>query len=55
VLRTRFHAAALERERWLTDALHHAGVDPMLLSTDEDLVAAIIRFAAVRERRRRLS
>jgi len=55
VLRERFHAAALERERLLADTLHHAGVDPMLLSTDEDLVAAVIRFAAVREGRRRLS
>ena len=55
ILRQRFHQAALERERQLTAALHHAGVDPMLLSTDEDLVAAVIRFAALRERRRRLS
>lgn len=55
VLRQRFHESAVERERQLADTLHHAGVDPMLLSTDEDLVAAIIRFAAVREHRRRLS
>ncbi len=55
VLRTRFHEAALARERELISSLHRAGVDPMLLSTDDDLVAAIIRFAAVREGRRRSS
>ncbi len=54
-LRTRFHQTALQRQQDLTDALHHAGVDPMLLSTDEDLVAAIIRFAALRESHRRSS
>ncbi len=55
LLRQRFREAAQARERELTTALHKAGVDPMLLSTDDDLVAAIIRFAAVREGRRRAS
>lgn len=54
-LRRRFHEAALEREQQLKAALQHAGVDPMMLSTDDDLVAAIIRFAALREGRRRLA
>lgn len=53
--RARFHAAALAREADLRSTLAHAGVDPLILSTDEDLVAAIIRFAAVREHRRRPS
>ncbi len=52
-LRKRFHEAALAREADLKAALHHAGVEPLILSTDEDLVASIIRFAAVREHERR--
>lgn len=55
LLRKRFQEAAAAREHELKSALQRAGVDPMLLSTDDDLVAAIIRFAALRERHRRLS
>jgi hypothetical protein len=31
----------------------HAGVDVLSLSTEEDMVRAIVRFASLRERRRR--
>lgn len=52
----RFHArfmeAALQREAVLNAAFKHAGVDMLPLSTDEDLVRAIVRFAALRRQRR---
>jgi uncharacterized protein (DUF58 family) len=50
--RQRFEAAAQEREAALRQAFTHAGVDLLSLSTDEDLVRAIVRFASRRERRR---
>ena len=46
-------AAAEQREATLRDAFKRAGVDVVSLSTDEDLVAAIVRMAALRQRRRR--
>ncbi|MEA4907360.1 MAG: DUF58 domain-containing protein [Anaerolineaceae bacterium] len=49
--RTRFAEAAQRREAGLNAAFKHAGVDLLSLSTDEDLVRAIVRFAAVRKRR----
>jgi uncharacterized protein (DUF58 family) len=52
-LRARFHAAAQQREDALRTAFHRAGVDSLWLSTDEDLVRAFVRFAALRQRRRR--
>ena len=51
--RQRFHEAALQREAGLNAAFKRAGVDRLSLSTEEDLVRAIIRFAALRKRRRR--
>jgi uncharacterized protein (DUF58 family) len=51
--RQRFEAAALNREAGLTRAFSHAGVDALALSTDEDLVRAIVRFAALRKQRRK--
>jgi uncharacterized protein (DUF58 family) len=51
--RERFRAAALRREAALGEALKAAGVDALSLSTEEDLVRAIVRFAALRQRRRR--
>lgn len=51
--RERFKAAAERREAALHEALAGAGVDVLAISTDEDLVRAIIRFASLRERRRR--
>jgi hypothetical protein len=36
----------------LNEAFKHAGVDALSLSTEEDLVRAIIRFTALRKQRR---
>jgi hypothetical protein len=36
----------------LRDAFKRAGVDAVSMSTDEDLVSAIVRMAAQRQRRR---
>jgi uncharacterized protein (DUF58 family) len=51
--RQRFAAAAQKRERELNQSFKHAGVDALSLSTDEDLVRAIVRFAALRKQKRR--
>jgi uncharacterized protein (DUF58 family) len=50
--RARFKEAALQREAVLNAAFKHAGVDVLPLSTDEDLVRAIVRFATLRRQRR---
>lgn len=50
--RERFAAAAAEREAATEAALRHAGVESVTLSTDEDLVRAIVRMATERRRRR---
>lgn len=55
LLRDRFKAAARAREETLRTAFRRSGVDSLWLSTDEDLVSAIVRFAALRERRRRVA
>jgi uncharacterized protein (DUF58 family) len=51
--RKRFEEAARRREAALNEAFKHAGVDAMSLSTEEDLVGAVMRFAMRRKRRRR--
>ncbi len=51
--RKRFEEAARQREAGLTQAFKRAGVGALPLSTDEDLVQAIIRFATLRRQRRR--
>ena len=51
--RQRFQDAARRREAALQEAFTRAGVDALTLSTEEDLVRAIVRFAALREQRRR--
>jgi uncharacterized protein (DUF58 family) len=51
--RRRFREAARRREAALNEAFRRAGVDTLSLSTDEDLVRAIVRFAALRRRRRK--
>jgi uncharacterized protein (DUF58 family) len=51
--RARFAQAALQRETDLNAAFRCAGVDVLSLSTEEDLVRAIVRFAALRKQRRR--
>src|SRR6185295_4746447 len=53
--RKRFAALAAQRERDLRSAFIQAGVDALELSTDDDLVDAILRFAALRKRRSQLS
>lgn len=51
--RRRFLEAAEHREATLRDAFRRSGVDAVSLSTDEDLVQAIVRMATRRRRRRR--
>jgi uncharacterized protein (DUF58 family) len=51
--RTRFAQAAQRREATLNEAFKRAGVDVLSLSTEEDLVRAIVRFAALRQQRRK--
>ena len=50
--RERFAAAAADREVALDTAFHHAGVESVVLSTEDDLVRAIVRMATERRRRR---
>jgi uncharacterized protein (DUF58 family) len=50
--RQRFHAAALRREAAIAESFMRAGVDALSLSTADDMVRAIARFAALRKRRR---
>jgi len=49
--RKRFARLANERETALRQALGHAGVDALELSTNEDLTSAIVRFVDLRKRR----
>lgn len=51
--RRRFAEAAARREAALAAAFTRAGVDALALSTDDDLVRAIVRMATLRRRRRR--
>jgi uncharacterized protein (DUF58 family) len=51
--RTRFSEAAARREERLAAAFTRAGVDVLVLRTDEDLVRAIVRFAYQRKHRAR--
>jgi uncharacterized protein (DUF58 family) len=51
--RLRFQEASERREAELAAAFRRAGVDAVGLSTDEDLVAAIVRMAARRKRAKR--
>ena len=50
--RERFAAAAAEREVAVHAALRHAGVEGVTLSTEDDLVRAIVRMATERRLRR---
>jgi uncharacterized protein (DUF58 family) len=49
--RARFTQAARRREEHLGSAFKRAGVDVLVLNTDEDLIRAIVRFAYARKRR----
>jgi len=51
--RARFAAAAERREKALRAAFRDAGVDALELSTDENLVDSLMRFAGLRKRRSR--
>jgi uncharacterized protein (DUF58 family) len=50
--RQRFQEAAQRREAALNETFKRAGVDALSLSTEEDLVRAIARFATLRQQRR---
>lgn len=51
--RARFEEAARRREAELNETFKHAGVDLLTLSTEEDLVRALVRFASLRRQRRK--
>ena len=53
--RQRFQEAAMRREADLTEAFKRSGVDALSLSTGEDMVRAIVRFAKLRQQRRFVS
>lgn len=53
--RKRFAAAAQKREAQLRAGFANAGIDALELSTDDDLVDSIRRFADMRKRRSRLA
>jgi uncharacterized protein (DUF58 family) len=53
--RKRFARIAAQREAELREGLARAGVDTLELSTDADLVEAMVRFTEMRKRRSRLS
>lgn len=50
--RRRFFEAAQRREEGLAESFKRAGVDMLSLSTDDDLIKAILRFAKRRQQRR---
>jgi uncharacterized protein (DUF58 family) len=52
-LRARFRQAALQRGAALREAFKRASVEAFSLGTDEDMVRAIVRFAQLRQQRRR--
>jgi uncharacterized protein (DUF58 family) len=49
--RQRFRETAQRRQAALAEAFRRAGVDALSLSTEEDMVRAIVRFAALRKRK----
>ena len=51
--RSRFIAAAEQREASIRNDLAHAGVDALEFSTSDDLLDSLIRFAALRKQRSR--
>ena len=53
--RQRFQEVSAQREADLTEAFKRSRVDALSLSTEEDLVRAIIRFAKLRQQRRFVS
>jgi uncharacterized protein (DUF58 family) len=53
--RRRFAFIAEQREKALRAAFRQSGVDALELSTDDDIVDAVLRFADLRKRRSRLA
>jgi len=51
--RQRFQEATAQREKTLTETFKRAGVDALPLSTEEDLIRAIVRFATIRRQHRK--
>jgi uncharacterized protein (DUF58 family) len=51
--RQRFKEVAAQREKTLTETFKRAGVDALPLSTEEDLIRAIVRFATIRRQQRK--
>jgi uncharacterized protein (DUF58 family) len=51
--RQRFAEAANQRELTLNDSFKRAGVDALSLSTEEDLIQAILRFVMLRRQKKR--
>jgi len=54
-LRARFRQLADHRKRAVSEAFERAHADLLSLSTEDDLVAAIVRFNALRKERRRVA
>lgn len=52
--RDRFEALAAEQEAALRDSLARAGVDTLELATNDDLLASLLRFVALRRQRLRV-
>lgn len=52
--RQRFQETTKRHEAELEQTFKHSGVDMLSLSTEEDLVRAIVRFATLRQQRRKL-
>ena len=50
--RLRFEQVAQQREAALNEMFKHAGVDVLSLSTEEDLVRALVRFANLKRQKR---
>lgn len=50
--RRRFYEAAARRDATLNESFRQAGVDRFAVSTEEDLVSAIVRMSTLRKRRR---
>ena len=50
--RSNFAESIRQREAGLQDAFRHAGVDVLPISTQDDLVRSVIRFAELRRKRR---
>ena len=52
--RERFHSMMLQREDTLKQSFKRAGVDALALSTEEDMVRAIVRFSQQRQQLRKM-